>query len=168
MNFKNKSKIVVDEKGQAGAVFRLMVDGIVGLAILLIIISLLGYFNSLIYTQALTKTSDIVKKAYNSPTGVIVTEQNNEKLPFLKDSMFTSSSFAYNIGEEKECFTFFTNSSAIDLFSGQNGISFKQNLNVNVYAKCLPLDIASREGSYSNCDSKCKVCCLISFGKKLE
>jgi hypothetical protein len=153
----------MNNKGQAGAVFKLMVDGIVGLVILVIIFSLLMYFDSLRYANARSEVRDIVQTAYNNPTGIVVSQQKNEKLPFLKDEFFFGSHFAASLNSDKECFVFITNSPAIEILS--NSIRFNQNLNSFVSAKCNTLSGASLD--YVGCSSSCNICCAVSFGKKL-
>ena len=66
----------LETRAQSGAVFRLMIDGIVGLAILLIIISALSYFQALRVQAANEKFFSLVESATNSPNGKVFVEKN--------------------------------------------------------------------------------------------
>jgi len=154
---KNRGNIFSEEAGQASAVFRLMVDAIIGFAILMIIVSALTYFNDLRIRTSLSEFNSLVESAVNSPDGKIV-ESNS--LVFSKGQGFSSQSMQAITGVPASCFLFKTNLSFVDVGNGLY-IEIRQNTETKVYAQCL-------EASLGSCDnSTCEICCIISFGKKI-
>lgn len=157
---KKFRKRILNEKGQANAVFRLMVDAIIGFAILMIIISALSYFNELRIKTSLSEFNSLVESAVNSPDGKVV---ESNYLVFSKERGFSASTMESITGVPSSCFQFTTNLGFVDTGDGSY-VDVKQNTETKVYSQCQPATISS----YCINPAGCEICCLISFGKKIE
>ena len=153
----------LENRAQSGAVFRLMIDSIIGLAILLVIISILAYFNALRIQAAQGKFFSLVTSATNSPNGKVFSENN---LLFTPSGLSTIT-IRNKTNIYEGCFHFesnLTNVKISDLGSGEaSKIDFTSNVETNVYAKCV-LNGDQCDPEDEEC---CEVDCTISFGKKL-
>ena len=149
----------LENRAQSGAVFRLMVDGIIGLAILLIIISALSYFQALRIQAAQEKFFSLVSSATNSPTGKVFSENN---LLFTPSGISTIT-IRNKTNIYEGCFKLQSNLGNVKINEDQSKLDFTSNVEADVYAKCAlnadPCDIDDEE-----C---CEIECAISFGKKL-
>lgn len=145
-------KFLNEQNAQAGAVFRLMVDAIIGLVIMGSILSLLNYFEQQKVAVSLQEFEQVVISAVNSPDGKII---ESKQLTFFKGTTYNVINFSAITGHDPECF----------LIQGLMGgakitdtsIEFLQNSQVRVFARCLP----------DQFHSDCPFYCTISFGKKI-
>ncbi len=162
MNFKktfsNKKnsvfqKKIFDNKAQSGTVFRLMVDAIIGLVILMIILSVLGYFESLRVDISRAEFLSIIKSATESPDGSVI---SSGVLVFVKGTSFTATQLQSITNYSSDCFVFESNLGFTEIMGGGKIIMIKQNTETKIHVKCVPVS-----------DEK-KIECIISFGKKLE
>ena len=151
---------MIDNKAQMGSVFRLMVDSIVGLAILLLILSSLSYFQGLKVDVSRAQFISIAEAAVETPNGKII--YSDGVLTFTKDSSFTSSMLNGIIGYPKECFKFEGPKSFAKIPDDESSITFKQNISTNVYGQCkVDPDV---ELEYEN--DECSIICTFYFGVK--
>ena len=151
---------MIDNRGQAGSVFRLMIDAIIGLVILILILSTLSYFQSLQVSVSSAQFISIVESAIESPNGKIITSDG--VLMFTKDTSFTASMLNGLTGLPRECFSFEGPKSFADIPNGGSAILFKQNIQTNVYGKCtVDPDV---ELEYQSDD--CIINCTFYFGIK--
>ena len=165
--FKQVTRPFGEDKAQSEAVFRLMIDGIVGMAILLIIISSLSYFQELRVQASNAKFFSLVESSINSPNGNVFVEK---KLSFVKGGSFSAVKLQREYNIPLKCFDFETNLSYAKIIGQDSGtgagkgIEFTQSVETNVYAKC--------ELSNNSCDVDatdcCELNCVFSFGKKLK
>lgn len=153
------SIVPFDNNAQSEAVFRIMVDSIVGLVILVIIMGMLSYFNDQTVAQSLKDFQSIVVSASNTPDGSVV---SSSTLSFQKGTAFGASDLELWTGYPAQCFEFQSIYSSIEVTSDQKNISFTQNLQTHIFAKCTSpsCDITDK--------TDCCIECQISFGKKLE
>jgi hypothetical protein len=142
-----------EEKAQSGTVFRLMIDAIIGLVILMIILSVLGYFQSLRVDVSRAEFVSTVKAATETPDGRVV---SSERLIFLKGTTFSSDQLQYVTNYSSDCFEFQTSHATVEIFAGGKMAEFKQDIETMVYASCRP-------GT-----GDCIIFCDVSFGRKLE
>jgi hypothetical protein len=142
-----------DEKAQSGTVFRLMIDAIIGLIILMIILSVLGYFQSLRVDVSKAEFVSTIKAATQTPDGRVVSSQ---RLVFLKGTTFSSDQLQYVTNYSSDCFEFQTNHSSVEIFASGKMVEFKQDIETILYARCRP-------GT-----DDCVIFCDVSFGRKLE
>ena len=148
-----------ENKAQSGAVFRLMVDGIVGLAILLVIISALSYFQALRIQASHEKFFSLVKSATDSPTGKVLVEKNLLFVP----SGFSTITLRDKINIYEGCFKFKSNLTSANINEDGSKIDFVNNIETNLYAQCT----LNGNKCYSGQEECCEFMCIISFGKKL-
>jgi len=152
-----------ENRAQSGAVFRLMIDSVIGLAILLVIISVLAYFNALRIQAAQEKFFSLVTSATNSPNGKVFSESN---LLFTPSGISTIT-IRNKTNIYEGCFHFESNLTNVKISDGGSGdaskIDFTSNVETNVYARCT----LKEEQCDIDSEDCCEVDCLISFGKKI-
>jgi hypothetical protein len=151
-----------EQKGQSGAVFRLMIDAIVGIAILAIILGTLNHFETLQFRASVSEFSSKVSAAANSPDGSVLVSEND--LSFKKGTAFTSVNMQELTGYYEDCFEFTTNRGLIEIKDGGKAAEFLENTNTKLYVKCVTT------GDVADIDEVdvCEIECTISFGEKLE
>ena len=149
----------VEQKAQSGAVFRLMVDGIVGFAILLIVISTMAYFQGLRIQASNEKFFSLVKSATDTPTGKVIVEKNLLFTP----SGFSTISIRDKTNVFEGCFRFQSNQGAAVISDDGDKIDFTTTVETDVYARCT----LTGDGCNFNDEDCCEFDCVISFGKKL-
>ena len=159
-------KFISENKAQSGAVFRLMVDGIIGLVIFTMIVASLSYFQSLRVETSQAELFTLLTSAKNSSNGTVF--RSSGDLLFAKGRSFTTTGLRNIIGLYEECFSFESNlgfAKLIDNSAGESvGIEFKDSVEARVYTKC--------EASTTRCEygeeGCCEINCVISFGKILK
>jgi hypothetical protein len=154
-------KFMIDDRAQAGAVFRLMVDAIIGLAILAIVVYMLTYFNGLRREISKQQLYEVAGYAVNSPNGKVF--MSDKDLLFSEGDGFSSISMSNATSKPADCFTFESNLSAADVGSGSY-VSFRNSVEAKVYAKCWLTGDSCASGAEDCCIQQC----LISIGKKLD
>jgi hypothetical protein len=155
-------KFIREEKAQASDVFRLMVDAIIGLAILGIILSTLTAFGALRQQISVAEVRGLIEGAVQTPTGTII---ESKTLSFSDGEGYTAPLFEEWTGIQASCFEFESNLNSIKIVSGPGGGAFfNSNLDTKVYARCVATGNVCEYG-----DGDCGICeieCLISFGRK--
>ena len=151
-------KVLPEQGAQSGAVFRLMIDAIIGLVILAMILSTLSYFNYLKLQSSLDEFNLKVISAINSPNGRVI--ESNGNLFFLEGTGFTSIGMQELTAHPAECFSFQSRLGSV-LIEGIQDRSAKiiNNIETRVYFRC---ETASFAHGY------CDIECVISFGTRLE
>ena len=147
-----------EQRAQSEVVFRLMIDSIVGLAILVIIISAVSYFNDQAITQSKADFVRTVQYASSSPDGQVITSKD---LTFARGFGVDSSDLQNWTGYAAKCFSFRSILSSVQVTNDSKRVEFNQNIGLKVFSKCV---------SFSSCDpadkeNSCCICCIISFGK---
>lgn len=145
----------MNTSGQEFSAFRLLIDAILVLLILIIIIGIMGWVTSWRFQLSEKRLYEGFQKAVNAPIGKTVVE---ESLSLRADSTYTSSSFA-KPGVPKECIKF--KARALNALQvGRNGqlIDITEDIQIDVFYMC--------ERQFD--DSDCDVLCEISFGKEFE
>jgi len=145
----------MNDKGQAFSVFRLLIGAILGLAILVIIISIIGYLDNWKGDISKRNLYEGLDSAVETPNAELVVRKN---LTFKKGDSFNTRSFETNSGLEKGCVELMkANLSALELES--NSIMIRQNTLIDVFYKCLKVN-------YSPPYDNCEIFCIVSFGKE--
>ncbi len=156
----------MDNKGQAEAVFRLMIDSIIGLAILMIIIASIGYFDELRFIQSTSDFKQLVKDAVNSPDGTLLSAK---ELTFKDGAGFAADDFEGYTVVNRKCFSFFSSFASVEVSDDAQAVLFKQRLIASVSARCIPNAAASSCISSVDAeitsDSDCCFKCEIYFGR---
>ncbi|MBT4192311.1 MAG: hypothetical protein HOE11_03300 [Candidatus Diapherotrites archaeon] len=159
---KTKKRFGLSERGQSGAVFRLLVDSIVGIAILMVILGSLMYFESLNNNASRQEFLSKVNAAVNSPDGTIV--ESNGRIVFPSGSGFTTGDMSALTGYPKECFSFQSNLRMAE--ANDAIVTFNSNVKTKVYIRCIAEDNGCTAEDEHNMGC-CKITCLISFGEPI-
>jgi hypothetical protein len=153
-----KKKNFLGEKAQSGMVFRLMIDGIIGLVILGIIISAIGYFEGIRIETSKSNFYSLVKNASESP-GVVLESEN--MLLFVEGTGFSNQEMMNLTGYYEDCFEFSSNRSATKVGGEGKRIDIERRIETPVYVYCW------NEDGFEYGTNNCPIECEISFGKKL-
>ncbi|MEI7960866.1 MAG: hypothetical protein WCI04_00875 [archaeon] len=160
----------MNEKGQGEAVFRLLIDSVVGMAILLIIISMISYFNNQVIEQSRVDLINSMNDAVSSPDGKIV---KTGDLTFAK-GFVVNQAFAQDwTGQGAKCFSFDARGASLNILTKDGvpaGVQFTQNLTIQVNIQC------KSSSNANSCNPKiapeteadCCFTCLIAFGKDIK
>lgn len=160
---KKSTKFLLEQKAQSGPVFRLMIDSIIGLAILAMILSTLSYFNYLKVQSSFEEFNNKVISAINSPNGRVI--ESNGTLFFLEGTGFTSVGLEELTAYPAECFSFESNLSVIEISPiNQGSAKMLGNIETRVYFRCNSTGQIFDYETGIGCDIEC----VISFGRKLE
>ena len=148
-----------ETRAQSGAVFRLMIDGIIGMAILLIILSAMSYFNALRISASNEKFYSLVSSATNSPTGKVF----EEKGLIFNPGGFSGVSIRNKTNIYEGCFEFQSNLVSTKINTDKTQIEFTNPIEANIYVQCSSLGQSCAYDAEKCCEMKC----IISFGKKI-
>lgn len=148
----NSQNFFLENKAQAGAVFRLMVDAIIGLVILVAILSTLSHFEQQQLALSIREFESFLISTINSPDGKII---ESPVLTFNKGTMYSVTSFEALTQHPRSCFLIQGGLGSMRVTDNEI-IEFLQRTQVRVYGKCAP----------SN--GECPYFCTISFGKKIN
>ena len=144
-------------RGQEFSGFRLLIDAVLVLMILVVIMGILGWVEALRFQMSEQRLFDGFDKAVNSPDGKVVLEKN---LSIRGGILFLTGRFE-RPGIEKKCITFDAlNASAFELSPNQRQLEVTNNMLVDMYYRCI------RNLDGTNCIAGCTTCCEISFGKE--
>ncbi|MDP6670938.1 MAG: hypothetical protein QGI60_03925 [archaeon] len=144
-------------RGQEFSGFRLLIDAVLVLMILVIIMGILGWVESLRFQMSEQRLYDGFDKAVNSPDGKVVLEKN---LSIRGGIIFLTGSFE-RPGIKKKCIEFDAlNVGGLVLSDTKRQVEVTNNMMVDMYYKCL------RNINGTNCIVECDTCCEISFGKE--
>ena len=145
------------QKGQYFAPYRLVLGAAIGSMILLIILGVVSYFESLKETLTYETIVSGIKSAVASPNGMVVKKPN----VFIKSSTFSKRFFAEVAGVEEECIILQApDSGVVHLIENAiQAIVVEKGVAINLYFKCC---------MQTNGDEDCEMECWISFAEKLE
>jgi len=141
-----------------------MIDSIIGLAILVIIISAISYFDGLALQQSLSDFRSLVISSTQSPDGRVF--NSPKELTFPEGQAFSALDLESWANVGAKCFEFDSGPKLSVRVSNDRGqAEFLTRLNLFVYSKCVtnlcdPTD-------QSNPDNCC-MCCKVVFGKKID
>ena len=157
-------KFIKENKGQAGDVFRLMIDAIIGLVILVMIISTISYFNSLRVQVSAAEMRGLIEGVVETPSGSML---ESKELAFSGGEGYSGAIFEDWTGVPKECFYFQSRLGNIKITEGPGGrASFVRPVTAKVYAVCIPSGESCDYGVTDvNC---CEINCIISFGRMAD
>ena len=150
-------------RGQAFEAYRLLIAMVLALAVLLIILSAISYFDSLRQKVSQDTMYSSWKSAVDSPNGKIIRASN---LYFTAETRFSRVQFAKQVGLDSSCVQFDAepdvgfelNDEDID----NPFVLVSQNVGGVVYFQCRADNFIIPLG-----DSSCLSYCLISFGKPI-
>jgi len=162
-SFFSASALRNEQRAQAEAVFRLMIDSVVGLAILLIIVGLINYFNAQIIAQSKNDFITVVKSSVSASNGSVITSSGD--LTFARGFGVDGLDAQNWTQISEKCFHFVSSASegSIKIIDDTKA-EFTQTLSIKVYSKCVP----DQSCNPYDPENSCCMQCTISFGKKLE
>ncbi len=137
-----------DEKGQAFEPFKMLIGAIMALAVLLIIIGAIQYFENLRLDVSKQRFLEGLQNAVRMPNGELLVV---DELQFQKGQAYTAAGLAKNAGLEGECITF-TDNGENSIEVDEKSVEFTQGQQVDAYIKCEP-----------NTTGTCEIGCEISF-----
>ncbi|MBS3061442.1 MAG: hypothetical protein J4215_02560 [Candidatus Diapherotrites archaeon] len=144
----------MNPKGQFFEPFNILIAAVMGLAILVIIIGLIQYFENEKFLLSKERFEKTLDRAFQTPTNEVITEP---ELLFRAGEQFSSVGLARRRGLEPECIELESRETE-SISSIQPGVVLiKQNTQLNVYYLCSPA---------SQCLNGCNTCCRIGFGLK--
>jgi hypothetical protein len=170
INFKLLSGNLLDDQyAQSETVFRLMIDSIIGLAILIIIVSAINYYNEQSCQQSIQDLIELVKSSAHASNGAIIPSSGD--ICFSKGSGIDALDAQLWTNVSENCFRFQSlGSVAAKISPDEKKIDFTQNLKTKVYVQCKPsLTVDSCDPSVpAQTPEACCITCTISIGKKIE
>jgi len=160
--FSSPVNLLKEEKAQAEAVFRLMIDSVIGFAILLVIISALNYFQGQVIVQSKADLISLVKNAVNTPTGIIL--KSNE-LTFPTKYAVTVIDLRNWTNLSENCFLFDSRGS-ITTNADKTKVEVTQAIKTIVYATCDSMPGCNPRKDPESRSECCNIC-TVSFGKPI-
>jgi len=150
--------ISLNQKGQEGAGFRLLIEAILAVFILVIILGVISQLDEWRWKVSERRLFDGFSKSLNSPDGSVVFEKD---LILRDGSAYSRSAFASSVtGIDKDCVEL--NASSSSAFTSYQGelVEINTVIKTDIYYKCLP-------GSLVGWDD-CPDYCYVSFGQDFE
>ena len=138
------------QRGQSFAIFKLLIGAIVALAILVIIVGVINYFENLRVQISEKRLVDGLISAANAPGELVVAE----KLTFEKSLSFSRRFFSTRINVEQECIELDSLQGSSVIINPES-VSFNSGIQIDVFFKC----------SADSFSSFCPLSCAVSFGK---
>ena len=148
----------MNQLGQEGAGFRLLIEAVLVVFILVIILGVISQIDTWRWKVSEQRLFEGFSKALNSPDGSVIVERDI----VLKDgSSYSSRAFASSVaGISNECIEIDASESSAFNVSNSRVIEITTLLQTPVYYKCLPGTIVG--------EGNCETYCIVSFGKELE
>ena len=142
----------MNQRGQEGAGFRLIVEIVLVVFILVIIFAVISQVENIQYTVSEQSLYRAFQNSLSSPDGSTIVAKD---LVFAKGSTYSNRAFASSVtGIDFECVELdATDSVAFEKYEN-SVIELTTQLQTTVYYKCFPDD-----------DDNCPYRCIVSFGK---
>ena len=146
----------MNQQGQEGAGFRLIVEIVLVVFILVIIFAVISQVESIQYTVSEQSLYRGFQNAVNSPDGSTIVAKD---LVFEKGSIYSNRAFASSVeGIDFECVELDSLDSTAFKKHENSVIEFTTQYQATVYHQCFSEDD----------DDDCKYRCIVSFGKDLS
>jgi len=130
-----------------------------GLAILVIVLGIAGYFSDLGFQASERTFNDSLKSAVNAPNGAPVMAKNLKLDAGDRSTGYFSKQSAIPAG----CFSVDALQTLSIVLYGNERVEFKQPLEITVFFRCV-----LGSGYASASDELCEESCLVSFGKEID
>lgn len=144
----------MNQRGQEGAGFRLIVEAVLVIFILVIILSVVTQISEWRYQISQKRLMEGFKKSLETPDGTVVVEN---ELVLKQGSMYSSRAFANSAtGISHECIEIESSGSTAFSVTNQKVIEITTWIQTNVFYQCFTDKLG--------CDTHC----TISFGEQLE
>jgi hypothetical protein len=151
----------MNQKGQSFEAYRVLIAAVIAIAVLVIIMGVIQYFDTLRNKVSLDTINASWKSAVDSPNGKIIRVSD---LSFTIDTVFSRPQFSKQVNLEPECIAFDAERAAgyylVDDDPEKPHVKVVSNVLGNVFMQC------DSENFIGTSDSAaCYAYCLISFGK---
>ncbi len=157
-------KITMNSHGQAFEAYRVLIAVVLALAVLLIILSAISYFDALRQKVSTDTLYSSWKSAVDSPNGKVIRASN---LSFTQDTRFSRGQFAKQVGLEEDCIQLDadpdTGYALDDSDPSHPFVRVSRSIIGNIYMQCDAQNFIIPPGPAS-----CYAFCLISFGKEIQ
>lgn len=148
-----------DEKGQAFAVYRMLIGAILAIMILFFISGIYIYFEEQKAIVSERSLHSAIRNAVSSPNGDVIVAEN---LTFRQGTIYSRGAFANIAAIPESCIVLSQTRSVSSVEASEDEISIKKQVMLDVYVKCN-LGLCANDDNPSD-----DVECEISFGEKLE
>jgi len=161
----------VNSKGQEFEVFNVLIGAVLAIAILVIIISIINYFEQIKVDSSINAIKQKLNSAAQSPDGSIFVAK---EIIVPKDYSFNSRYFGLILNINEDCIEFDipSNTSWVEYpnFPEKNLINFNKRIQTSFYVVCLANNDNQKLNFHDNYPMDCpeescnEFCCLVSFG----
>lgn len=163
-NSKQKSSSALNQKGQAFEAYRLLIAMVIALAVLVIILSAVAYFDDLRKRVSRDTLYSAFQSAVDSPNGKVVQASD---LAFTKDTTYSRVQFAKQMGLDPACIQLDADKDAGFELNDDNPdtpfVRVLSSVQGSVYMQCHTQNVIIPPGPDS-----CFVYCILSFGKLIR
>jgi hypothetical protein len=147
----------LNQRGQEGAGYRLIIEAVLALFILVIIIGVVSQIDEWRWQVSVRRLYEGFDKALNSPDGSVIVEKD---LILKSGSSYSSRAFeGRSAGIEADCIEIDASESMAYSLQENRIVQVNSLIQTNVYYKCLPGKVVGEN---------CETFCTVSFGKELE
>ncbi len=161
-----------NQKGQEFEVFNILIGAVLALAILVIIVSIINYFEGIKVDSSRQAIEKKVENAAQSPDGSVFVVRD---IVVPQNQSFSSKYFAEEVlNLDERCIEFdfpyeLTSMQYPDAYSTyKNRIEFTKRIQTDFYVVCQPREegkLLFHDYSLMQCPASCEeFCCLLSFG----
>jgi len=167
---KKKNRfIVMNQKGQEFEVFNILVGAVLALAILVIIISIITYFEQIKLDSSIQSIQQKLTNAAQSPDGSVFVSKD---VIIPADYSFNSKQFSLILNIDEECIEFDFPHDLTSIYypnsPERNVIAFNKRIQTNFFVVCQSRNdgvLYFSDYSLMQCPASCdEFCCLASFG----
>lgn len=148
----------MNEKGQEGASFRLLIDAVLVIFILVIILGVISQIDNWRWQVSERRLFEGFYKSIDSPDGSVIVEKD---IVLKHGATYSTRAFSSSIADlDHECIELDSSDSAAFYLSSDSAVLEVKNLvETNVYYKC----VRGKEIG----EDQCELYCTVSFGKDL-
>lgn len=162
-NLKQKNNMAIKQRGQAFEAYRLLIAMVIALAVLVIILSAVSYFDDLRKRVSRDTLYSSFQSAVDSPNGKVVQASD---LAFTKDTTYSRTQFAKQMGLDVECIQLDADKDSGFILNDDNPdapfVTVSSTIQGSVYMQCHTQNVIIPPGP-----NTCFAYCIISFGKTI-
>jgi len=148
----------MNQKGQEGAAFRLLVEAVLVAFILVIILSIIGQIDQFRWQVSERRLFEGFDKAFNSPDGSVIVEKD---LVLKNGASYSRGAFASPVtGMDDECVAIEASNSTAFSLTENKVVEITTIIQASVYYKCIHGEEIG--------EAQCPVYCTVGFGKDLS
>ncbi len=149
----------MDERGQAFAVFKLLIGSILAMMILIIIFGAITYLDQIKIDISKERFYAALIDATNQPNGQILIVSDI----YLDSTRYSRNALGAKMGIEGECIELDSIENEIFMLRSESVEITRRQL-TDVYIVCEPVD----DSDFGNYPDSCGFGCFISFAKELD